>query len=215
MFEILPSGPVGESALGLDFSHTGGDAVLARRANEMVSQLSMTYDFIKKNDPEAPVSFDKALAECVFTETNLRQFVRAYFHHLHWYNPIIHRPTFHIETAHLPLLLAVFLFGSLCCTPQDAALSAREFFDLAEEYVFSHPTLKRPVEDRGSGGGSSEEIEILQAALTIEIVQNPQQQCPYTKAPSPGKASLLGRRHADFNLDRSETSVSTARASRR
>ncbi|KAF5004387.1 hypothetical protein FDECE_9107 [Fusarium decemcellulare] len=146
--------------------------VLAQRASEMVIQLSMTYGLVMQEDPVSRVKFDIVAARSLFTEINLRQFVRAYFHQIHWYNPIIHRGTFDIETVSLPLLISIFLFGTLCCPSHDTALSARDFFDIAEEFIFRHPTFRRLLEDRSPRGNTVEDIQLLQAAYTIEIVQN-------------------------------------------
>ncbi|RSL51249.1 hypothetical protein CEP53_008510 [Fusarium sp. AF-6] len=128
---------VGQGSFNLD-----NQGVLVHRGIEMIAELSLSYDLIKKNNPEAQVSFNTT-ADSVFTEANLVQFVQAYFSRLHAYIPIIHRPTFQIETAPLPLLISIFLFGSLCYASQDAAISARDFFDLAEVYIFSHLTFRR------------------------------------------------------------------------
>lgn len=172
LFEFSAHDLAEECPLSQDFSQSGRQAVLAERTSEMITQLSLTHNSMENRDRKAPVHFNKGLAESVFTETNLTHFVCTYFQRLHPYVPILHRPTFDLETAPLPLLMAVFLFGSLCCAPQDASLSAREYFDLAEEYVFGHPTLNHVLEVCSSGEDSPEEIEILQAALIIEIIQN-------------------------------------------
>ncbi|KAH9204381.1 hypothetical protein DL95DRAFT_496564, partial [Leptodontidium sp. 2 PMI_412] len=88
------------------------------------------------------------------------------------YYPIIHRPTFNCETVSLPLLLVIFLFGSLGCAPTDFTLSARKFFDVAEEYIFDHPTMQQLHHGYTNWAVSEAQIEVLQAALIIEIVQN-------------------------------------------
>ncbi|KAF4990481.1 hypothetical protein FDECE_14365 [Fusarium decemcellulare] len=146
--------------------------MLAQRASEMAAELSLSYEVVKKNNPNAPIYFNVTAAESVFTEANLRQFVWAYFSRLHSYIPITHQPLFRIETAPLPLLLSIFLFGSLCCSSQDAAISAREFFDLAEAYIFDHPTFRKILDDCNTERASIDEIQIFQAALIIEIIQN-------------------------------------------
>lgn len=172
LFEMMPPDLCEDSPFSEGASQTERQAILARRASEMVEQLAMTYESVKRNNLGTAITFDPKLAESVFAETNLSQFVSNFFQRLHANIPIIHPPTFHIETAPLPLLLAVFLFGSLCCTPQDSALSAREFFDLAEEYIFGFLSLKRMSKCQESNRELAEEVGVFQAALIMEVIQN-------------------------------------------
>lgn len=172
LFEMMPPDLCEDSPLSEGPSQIERQAALARRASEMVEQLAMTYESVKRNNPGTAITFDLRLAEFVFEKTNLSQFVSNFFQRLYANIPIIHPPTFHIETTPLPLLLAVFLFGSLCCTPQDSALSAREFFDLAEEYIFSFPSLKRMSMCQESSQELAEEVGVFQAALIMEVIQN-------------------------------------------
>ncbi|KAF7536453.1 hypothetical protein G7Z17_g13051 [Cylindrodendrum hubeiense] len=47
--------------------------VLAQRASEMLTQLSMTYEALKNDFSESGVKFDTTAAKTLFTETNLAQ----------------------------------------------------------------------------------------------------------------------------------------------
>ncbi|RSL42852.1 hypothetical protein CEP54_015323 [Fusarium duplospermum] len=167
LFDLGEEMSVGQGSF--DLSH---QVVLAHRGIEMIAELSLSCDLIKKNNPEAQVSFNRITADSVFTEANLVQFVQAYFSRLHAYIPIVHQPTFQIETAPLPLLMSIFLLGSLSYPSQDAAISARDFFDLAEVYIFSHPTFRRILQQCSTESASIDKLQILQAALIIEIIQN-------------------------------------------
>ncbi|KAF7906168.1 hypothetical protein EAF00_000447 [Botryotinia globosa] len=114
--------------------------------------------------------FEESLAD-IFTTTNFETFVQTYFLQLHQFYPIVHRPTFDYETACLPLLLAIFLFGSLCSAPSDSTLSARKVFDVAEEYIFNHPTMQQLHHSNSTCVSPEETIGVLQAAFIIEVVQ--------------------------------------------
>ena len=145
--------------------------ILQYRMSEIVSQLSNIQSSVSRDRVHGSECFNGQLAESVFTVTNLNRFVWAYFSRCDGYIPIIHQPIFDCEHASLPLVLALFLFGSLLSAPYDPAISARCFFDLAEEYIFTHPTFIKLLERDQGNEISVEDIEILQAALIILVVQ--------------------------------------------
>ncbi|KAL1620816.1 hypothetical protein SLS56_009483 [Neofusicoccum ribis] len=144
---------------------------LQARMQEAVVQLSKTHASMARDGASDNAEFDWCLAESVFTVDNLRDFEWAYFHRIHRHNSVIHRPTFDCEKVSLPLLLAVFLFGSVYSAPLDSALSARYFFECAEEYIYTHPTFRSLVDDLPTERGTVDEIQVLQAAVTIQTLQ--------------------------------------------
>ncbi|KAH8802999.1 fungal-specific transcription factor domain-containing protein [Xylogone sp. PMI_703] len=148
-----------------------GSVVLESRMSDIVSQLSITNSMLRSRHGFQG-DFNIQLAESVFTVANLRHFVRVYFDRFHGHIPIIHRPTFNIESASLPLLLALFLFGSQCSVPLDLATSTQKFLDIVEEFVFSHPTFGRSFQYDHEARSTSDTIQALQAALLVQIMQN-------------------------------------------
>ncbi|TGO50934.1 hypothetical protein BOTNAR_0374g00040 [Botryotinia narcissicola] len=154
-------------------SSTQGQAssVIEIRLAHMCQQLASTQRILLAENPDYHDDFEESLAE-IFTTTNFETFVQAYFLHLHQFYPIVHRPSFDCETACLPLLLAIFLFGSLCSAPSDSTLSARKVFDVAEEYIFNHPTMQQLHHSNSTCVSPEETIGVLQAAFIIEVVQN-------------------------------------------
>ncbi|TGO07850.1 hypothetical protein BTUL_0242g00150 [Botrytis tulipae] len=154
-------------------SSTQGQAssVIEIRLAQMCQQLVFTQRILLADNPDYYDDFEESLAE-IFTTTNLETFVQAYFLQLHQFYPIVHRPTFDCETACLPLLLAIFLFGSLCSAPSYYTLSARKVFDVAEEYIFNHPTMQQLHHSNITCVAPEETIGVLQAAFIIEVVQN-------------------------------------------
>lgn len=148
-------------------------STLAARMNELVQSLRNTHNLMASKDSiDGP--FDLGLASTLFTADNLGYFMSVYFQRVHVCQPIIHRPSFDCETAPLPLIAALFLFGSLYSTPMDHALDACYFMDVTEEFIFSHPTFRRLSNTRDTGCSmlGIAEIGILQAALTIIVAQN-------------------------------------------
>lgn len=157
---------------GLLSTHRRVETATENRLAQMCLELASTHEFLLVHNPNSPIPFDKRLAEQVFTEKNLENSVQAYFSQLHQYYPILHPPSFDREAVSLSLLLAVFLFGSLASAPTDSTLSARKFCDIAEEYIFNHHTIQQLYNGQADWVWSEERIEVLQAALIIEIVQN-------------------------------------------
>jgi hypothetical protein len=137
------------------------------QAEAIISVLQTQYDSMPSIVGFSPGRFPTDLAIAVFTSDNIAEYVSAFFGSFHPHTPFVHRPSFDIGTASVHLLLAVSLVGSIFCTPQDNALSARYFFGLGEEYVFG---LLREKITRGSYA-SSESIEIVQAAVLFHALQ--------------------------------------------
>lgn len=150
----------------------GGISKLETRMQHVIAELSRTHETMRNQGPRYQEPFKYALAESVFTAGNAQNFIWACFNTIHQHNPVIHRPTFDCEIASTPLLLSVVLFGSMYLPQSGPATSARQFFDLAEEYIFQHSTFRRLFDRLSPEDLSGEEIEILQAAVTIEAVQD-------------------------------------------
>lgn len=107
---------------------------------------------------------DAALVSTVFTAKNLTDFASVYFDRVHRITPVVHRPTFELGKASVPLLLAIFLAGAKHSAPRDQVIQARQFSRAIEEYVFNHGTSSSFAEE------NSEPIEILQAAMLVHLL---------------------------------------------
>jgi hypothetical protein len=152
---------------------TAPSANLVARMDGLVQQLSKTHGLMVLNGVTSE-PFDMELAKSVFTVENLAYFLCVYFRRVHVCHPIVHRPTFDCETAPLPLMAALFSFGSLYSAPVDHAISARTFLDIIEEFIFSQPTFWQRLKEWDSNNPDlrAEDIGILQAALSIVVAQN-------------------------------------------
>ncbi|EKG13580.1 Transcription factor fungi [Macrophomina phaseolina MS6] len=155
---------------------TGQTDRLEVRTGEIIDGLSKThYALPTCGFATEKAAFNWELARSVFTIHNLQLFIRAYFRHAHQYNPVIYPPAFDCEKASARLLLSVFLFGSMVSAPCDSTLAARCFFDLAEEYIFSHiifsPTYEWALQGERHQGSSVADMEVLQAAQVIQVLQ--------------------------------------------
>lgn len=113
--------------------------------------------------------FDVDHAQSIFSVDNLIEFILAYFLGLHHHFPFLHRPTFCPQEVASPLLLAIFLAGSASSAPRDHALAARQFFFVGEVYIYG--CLENYLRTF-SGKINKEGIEILQAALLINSIEN-------------------------------------------
>lgn len=158
--------PVVRGCLTSDLETT---SVLEARLNELLSQLSAKRNSMLECDSDTKASFDLQLAKDVFTVANVRLFVCDYFHYFHDQFPVLHKPTFDSQTASLALLLTVVLFGSMASYPSDVSIAIRQFFDVAEAYIFDHLISKHLLHEACN---IHHEIELLQAALLFLMVQN-------------------------------------------
>jgi hypothetical protein len=144
------------------------DTISNDRVLDMRRQLASTHANLHIEEGASGGHFDEDLAEQVFSAQNLNRCIETYFQRLHPHYCFIHRPSFNRQTAKLPILLSMFLFGSLSSGQTDSAFGARRFFDIAEEYIFSQPSLLAT----HNAGVTEESLETLQAALLINIIQN-------------------------------------------
>ncbi|KAH7142679.1 hypothetical protein B0J13DRAFT_445200, partial [Dactylonectria estremocensis] len=155
-----------------DYALKNTSSLLSKRVEELIAQLSKTHQLMALSSATDLPDFDISLATSVFTVPNLEYFLGFYAYAIRSYHPILHIPTFSYEQVSLPLLLAIFLLGALFSPHMDHAISARHFFHLSEEFIFNHPTFRRLLLGNDFPTDPTiETIEILQAALTVLIVQ--------------------------------------------
>jgi hypothetical protein len=137
------------------------------RVDMLISLLMCQYKLDPKQFPLLTEQTAMQLASTVFTSDNISEYVSAFFNFFHPHTPFIHRPSFKIESVSLHLLLSILLVGSIFCTPQDHALSARWFFGIAEELIFG--ILREIVTNNIYS--RVESITIVQAAVLIHALQ--------------------------------------------
>ncbi|KAL3424882.1 hypothetical protein PVAG01_04163 [Phlyctema vagabunda] len=146
---------------------------LQARLTELISLLRKLHKSLSVTDNAAQTKIDLTLIDVLFTVDNLLHFTRLYFDN--WYPncPILHQPTFNIETVSLPVLLGVFLIGAAYSSPRDTAALAREYYDLAEEFIFQDLNFVNILRsERGTYSSSQEAFESLQATYLVSVFQN-------------------------------------------
>ena len=147
----------------LDTPPPASTPALQAHIHKLIPLLSTFYHSDSSVSGSSAPQSQITSAQAVFTIDNLYSYVSAYFEYVHPYFPFIHRPSFDVLSVSLPLLLAVFMAGSVHCVPQDDALLARSFFGPGEEYVFG--LLQQLVV--GNSSTSENQIQVVQAALLI------------------------------------------------
>jgi hypothetical protein len=73
----------------------------------------------------------------LFTPSKITKLVNLYFEFWHPHCPIVHQPTFSIDTAPIPLLLAVTLMGAMYSQADREVNTAKVLLDLAELVIYS------------------------------------------------------------------------------
>ncbi|SPO04630.1 uncharacterized protein DNG_07315 [Cephalotrichum gorgonifer] len=109
-------------------------------------------------------------AETLFTTDKAPSLIDSYFDNWHTHCPILHRPSFDMESVSPSLLAAMILMGAVYSQPH-LAMAARTCLDAAEEYIFGHPDYTRlsdPVSRKKAG---LVDMSPLQAAYTIAVLQ--------------------------------------------
>lgn len=145
--------------------------LLEVRLQELVSKLVIShYKLSERLDGDVP-PFLEEIRNVLFTVPNLIDFTRLFFDH--WYPncPVIHQPTYNLETVSLPLLLVVFLIGAAYSSPRDTAILAGKCGALCEEFVFEDDELKSILHNE-CGTSESTSLQIVQAAFLVSVLQN-------------------------------------------
>jgi hypothetical protein len=141
--------------------------ILALRAQELARNLEPFATCTKSQ-----ANLKNAIDQDLFSAANIRLFERLYVQNHHRHCPIIHIPTFHAESATLPLLLATFLGGSLHSHPRDTCSLAVDCIDIAEAYMFSLPVFNTEIKHTAaSESQSSENYDVLKAVVLLLQVQ--------------------------------------------
>ncbi|KAJ8065859.1 hypothetical protein OCU04_004963 [Sclerotinia nivalis] len=143
---------------------------LESRLQELISQLVTAQDKLSKRcDGDAP-PFSEEVKNVLLTVPNLVDFTRLYFDHWHPNCPIIHLPTYNLETVSLPLLFAVFLIGAAYSSPRDTASLAVECGTLCEEFVFENYEVKSILRTE-QGFERPTSLQTVQAAFLVAVLQ--------------------------------------------
>jgi hypothetical protein len=166
-FDVSPNSDITQKTLP-EFSVSS--VLVEHRAAELIALLRAQHESMQTKS-ESPFTTSEAmmdLANVVFTSHNLTGFITAFFQFFHPHTPFIHRATFDVNKVSAFLLLGVVLVGSIFCAPQDAALSARYFFGLAEEHVCQ---LLRQVAAQSDRFKDGEAIDVIQSAVLVHALQ--------------------------------------------
>jgi hypothetical protein len=95
----------------------------------------------------------------------VRHYVWSFFHYFHYSFPILHKPSFDIQTVSLPLLLTLILFGSMSSNPLDASITIQQFSHVAEGYIFDQVVSRQMLQVPQAACIDNEELELFQAGL--------------------------------------------------
>ncbi|RDL41769.1 uncharacterized protein BP5553_01748 [Venustampulla echinocandica] len=107
----------------------------------------------------------------LFTPSRITNLVNIYFETWHKNCPILHRPSFSIETAPINLLTAVIMMGAMYSRVDEEISTAKLILDLAELYIFSSEDLTEEFEIKQMLG-DWESPSIDQDGLDITSYQN-------------------------------------------
>lgn len=73
----------------------------------------------------------------LLTTARIRKFTSLYFKFWHPNCPLLHMPSFDLETVSLPLLASVVFMGAMYASDQSETYAAKRVLDFAELFVFS------------------------------------------------------------------------------
>ncbi|KAJ5930076.1 hypothetical protein N7466_005569 [Penicillium verhagenii] len=151
----------------------------------MINCLSV----VQQSNANAWGEFNIDLERTFFNETNVGDFIDAYFEHtVRPRSRIVLKSSFNLKTTSAPLLLAMFLLGASCGLSETAKLEATTYIDMAEHAVFEDPTFHRLVYNEQSLNCDSldqAEIETIQAAVLIILIQLASPKAEARRRPSP------------------------------
>ncbi|EQB44115.1 isoflavone reductase [Colletotrichum gloeosporioides Cg-14] len=117
--------------------------------------------------------FDSMSFNEVFSGDQVHTFCKAFSRKRHYQYPVVHWPTFNLETTSLPLLLAISLNGAAYSNYSShvagSRAKAQDFYLIADAYIFQQ--LERSINSNLREAEFEATVEILQAALLIVVLQ--------------------------------------------
>ncbi|BCS17675.1 fungal specific transcription factor domain-containing protein [Aspergillus puulaauensis] len=135
-----------------DFTARGAEILESLRITATTCSLSSS----SSSTTTASTALETAATAGIFSGASIDRLAQSYIYHLQRHFPFVHRPTFRVAAASIPLLLAMILAGcvvdatyeSPLPVPSDRATSvasslqlAVDCFDLAEDLIFRLPLL--------------------------------------------------------------------------
>lgn len=84
----------------------------------------------------------------LFSATKIERLIDLYFEFWHPHCPIVHRPSFSVETTPIPLLISMSLMGAMYSQVDKDSVTAKPLLDLAEHYIFTLEDLTPEFEIR-------------------------------------------------------------------
>ncbi|KAK4496026.1 hypothetical protein PRZ48_013295 [Zasmidium cellare] len=116
------------------------------------------------------LSFGRGDLAAFFTVANVQSFATTFCHKRHYQYPIIHWPTFVLEEAPIPLLLAISLTGAAYSLSKENGskhvANARKFYPVADAYIFDQLEILSTKES-DQGRQSNHTLQVCQAALLM------------------------------------------------
>lgn len=107
-------------------------------------------------------------ARIFLSANSLRGAIDAYFRYVYHNFPLVHQPSFDPQKTSTPLLLAIYIAGSLVLPQESRGAFAEPFAELAERYIFEGDDMKNIVTFGATVGPTHEAaVEVLQAATVI------------------------------------------------
>ena len=101
-----------------------------------VVQLMLEKTISFHTSPQEQAAIQQHL-NYLFAPSKIASLVNLYFEFWHPHCPIVHQPTFSIDTAPIPLLIAITLMGAMYSQADREVNTAKVLLDLAEFAIFS------------------------------------------------------------------------------
>ncbi|KAJ9269565.1 transcriptional regulator family: Fungal Specific TF [Paecilomyces variotii] len=140
-------------------------------ADRMLSKLKE----LASAHPRYFEQFDPDEAREFFCSNHVAEFIGAYFQQAHIPIRIIHRSCFYLETVSTPLLLSIFLIGTICQPAENISPLTIRYADIIEWSVFEDSQFLRLMymkQEEDPSQIAGDQLEFVQAALLVIIVQS-------------------------------------------
>lgn len=156
--------PLGSSSL-LDLlpQSTPGTAAhedaLRRRAYDLIAFLGECDRSTSSHD----------IITALLTPINLDSCVETFFQYAYRHVPIVHKPSFMVANAELPLLLSIFVVGAVWSYPRDTYFMVLDIVELAERCIFEDAIFEelQGPETKSVNLSSPGVLPLLQAATML------------------------------------------------
>lgn len=142
-------------------AHGARDHVLWNRVSELITLIESA-----RRNSTLPL---ESTVSALFTPSNLSICIDSFFRNAYKHVPIVHEPSFEVETTNLQLLLSIFVVGAVWSYPRDTYFMVFDVIEMVERCIFESELFKDVLKNgtKAKNVSQSNLLSLTQAATML------------------------------------------------